>query len=35
LLENLKALDLLSKLTPEVMHRIDDIMQTKPPQPEY
>jgi aryl-alcohol dehydrogenase-like predicted oxidoreductase len=35
LLENLKALDLLSKLTPEVMHRIDDIMQTKPLQPEY
>jgi hypothetical protein len=25
----------LSKLTPEVMHRIDDIMQTKPLQPEY
>ena len=35
LLENLKALDVLPKLTPEVMHRIDDIMQTKPVQPEY
>jgi voltage-dependent potassium channel beta subunit len=28
--ENLKALDLLPQLTPEVMQRIEDIMQTKP-----
>jgi voltage-dependent potassium channel beta subunit len=30
LIENLKALEVLSKLTPEVMQRIEDIMQTKP-----
>ena len=30
LLENLKALDALEKLTPDVMQRIEDIMQTKP-----
>lgn len=35
LLENLKALDVLPKLTPEVLQRIDDIIQTKPKQPEY
>lgn len=33
--ENLKALEVLPKLTPEVLQRIDDIMQTKPKQPEY
>jgi voltage-dependent potassium channel beta subunit len=35
LTENLKALDALPLLTPEVMQRIDDIMQTKPRLPEY
>ena len=35
LLENLKGLEALPKLTPEVMERIDDIMQTKPKLPEY
>jgi len=35
LLENLKALDVLPKLTPDVLQRIDDIMETKPKQPEY
>ncbi len=35
LLENLKALDVLPKLTTEVMDKIDVIMGTKPKQPEY
>ncbi len=35
LLENLKALEVLPLLTPEVLKRIDDIIQTKPKQPEY
>jgi voltage-dependent potassium channel beta subunit len=35
LLENLKALEVLPKLTPEVMQRIEDIMQTKPKLPAY
>ena len=35
LLENLKALDVLPLLTPEVMKRIDDIMQTAPKVPEF
>lgn len=35
LTENLKALDVLPKLTAEVMQRIDDIMGTKPILPEY
>ncbi len=35
LVENLKALDALPLLTPEVMQRIDDIMQTKPVMPEH
>lgn len=35
LLENLKALEVLPKLTPEVLQRMDDIMQTKPKLPEY
>src|SRR6478735_7313678 len=35
LLENLKALEVLPKLDKEVLHRIDDIMQTKPKQSEY
>jgi voltage-dependent potassium channel beta subunit len=35
LTENLKALEVLPKLTDEVMQRIDDIMQTKPVLPEY
>ncbi len=30
LIENLKALEVLPKLTPEVMQHIDDMMQTKP-----
>ncbi len=33
--ENLKALDVLPKLTPEIMEKIESIMQTKPPQAEY
>ncbi len=35
LTENLKALEVLPKLTTEVMQRIDDIMGTKPTLPEY
>jgi voltage-dependent potassium channel beta subunit len=35
LLENLKALDVLPKLSPQIMKQIDDIIQTKPAQPEY
>ena len=35
LTENLKALQLLPKLTPEVLQRIEDIVQNKPAQPEY
>ena len=35
LLDNLKALDALEKLTPEVMEKIEDIMKTKPVLPEY
>jgi aryl-alcohol dehydrogenase-like predicted oxidoreductase len=35
LIENLKALEVAPKLTPEVLTRIDDIMQTKPKLPEY
>lgn len=35
LIENLKAVDVLPKLTPEVLQRIEDIMQTKPKMPEY
>ncbi len=35
LLENLKALDAVEKLTTEVMQQIDDIVQTKPAVPEY
>jgi aryl-alcohol dehydrogenase-like predicted oxidoreductase len=35
LLENLKALEVLPKLTPEVMQRIDDTMKTKPTLPAY
>ena len=33
--ENLKALDVLPKLTPEVIERIEDIMKTKPTLPQY
>jgi len=33
--ENLKALDDMAKLTPEVLEKIDSIMQTKPEQPMY
>ena len=33
--ENLKALDVLPLLSPEVLHRIEDVMQTKPRLPEY
>jgi voltage-dependent potassium channel beta subunit len=35
LTENLKAVDVLPKLTPEVLQRIEDIMQTAPKMPEY
>jgi voltage-dependent potassium channel beta subunit len=35
LLDNLQALELQAKLTPEVMEKIDKIMQTKPQLPEY
>lgn len=35
LLENLTALDVLPRLDGSVLQRIDDIMQTKPRQPEY
>lgn len=35
LLENLKALEVLPKLNAEVMTKIEDIMQTRPRQPEY
>ena len=35
LTENLKALDTLPKLTPDVLKRIDEIMQTKPRQAEW
>lgn len=35
LLENLKALDVLPKLTDEVMVKIDEIMDSKPKLPEY
>jgi voltage-dependent potassium channel beta subunit len=35
LLENLKALEVVPKLTPEVLQHIDEIMQTKPRLPEY
>lgn len=35
LLENLKALEVAEKLTPEVLQRIDEIMHTKPAQPAY
>jgi aryl-alcohol dehydrogenase-like predicted oxidoreductase len=35
LLENLKALDVLPALKPEVMNRIDEVMQTKPKLAEY
>jgi aryl-alcohol dehydrogenase-like predicted oxidoreductase len=33
--ENLKALEVLPKLTPDIMKHIEDIMQTKPVVPEY
>lgn len=35
LLDNLKALEVLEKLTPEVMEKIETIMKTKPIAPEY
>jgi voltage-dependent potassium channel beta subunit len=35
LIENLKALEVLPKMTPEVMERIDTIMGTKPAAPQY
>lgn len=35
LVQNLKALDVLPKLTPEVLQQIDEIMQNKPVLPEY
>lgn len=35
LTENLKALEVLPTLTPDVMQRIEDIMQTAPKMPEY
>ncbi len=33
--ENLEALDVLPKLTPEVLARIDEVMQTKPVAPQF
>ena len=35
LLENLKALDAVEKLNPEIMQQIDEIVQTKPVLPEF
>jgi voltage-dependent potassium channel beta subunit len=35
LLENLKALEVVPKLTPEVLGKMDEIVGTKPKQPEY
>jgi aryl-alcohol dehydrogenase-like predicted oxidoreductase len=35
LTENLKALDVVDKLTPDVLQQIDDILGTKPVLPEY
>jgi voltage-dependent potassium channel beta subunit len=35
LTENLKALEVLPKLTPQVLQQIDEMMETKPPLPEY
>ena len=35
LIENLKALDVLPKLTPEVIEKIESIMKTKPTLPQY
>lgn len=35
LLENLKSLEIVAMLTPDVMQEIEDIMQTKPRLPEY
>jgi voltage-dependent potassium channel beta subunit len=35
LLDNLKALDVLEKLTPDVVEKIEAIVKTKPIQPEY
>ncbi|HEY0678997.1 MAG TPA: aldo/keto reductase [Chitinophagaceae bacterium] len=35
LLQNIKSLEVLPKLTADVMSRIDEIMQNKPDQPEY
>jgi voltage-dependent potassium channel beta subunit len=35
LLENLKALEVLPKITPDVLKQIDEIMQTKPAGPEF
>ena len=35
LLQNLKALDVIPRLTPDVLKQIDDIMQNKPELPEY
>jgi voltage-dependent potassium channel beta subunit len=35
LVDNLKALDVVSKLTPDIMEKIETIMKTKPVRPEY
>jgi aryl-alcohol dehydrogenase-like predicted oxidoreductase len=35
LLDNLKALEVVDKLTPEIMTEIDEVMQTKPILPEF
>lgn len=32
IVDNLKALDVISKLTPEIMHKIDNILENKPTQ---
>ena len=35
LLENIKALDIVADLSPEVMQKIEKIMQTKPKIPDF
>ena len=35
LLDNLKALEVMEKLSPEVMEKIESIMKTKPALPEF
>jgi len=35
LLDNLKALDVVAKLTPDVIEKIEGIMKTKPKLPDF